>query len=207
MMEMPKNSKVIYLYRHGETTWNVEDRIKGQLDDKDTQFTELGMEQIRELSHKLIANDIQVIYCSDYKRTFETAKMANNQLGVSIICQKELHGLNMGHFQGRILNECVEEYELKKSFMDYDLPVGGGESINQLNARIVNFVLKVCRSTEYSRIAIITHSAAISNLKAYLTHEKYISLNECILLFQDNQLFVMNSVPNYTKYNKKEIRE
>ena len=53
MMEMPKNSKVIYLYRHGETTWNVEDRIKRQLDDKDTQFTELGMEQIKELSQKL----------------------------------------------------------------------------------------------------------------------------------------------------------
>lgn len=207
MLDTVKKTKKIYLYRHGETNWNVDDRIIGQLNEDEIKFTNFGYKQIDELSQKLKVNNIQAIYCSDYKRTAMTADIANKKLKLPIFYHKELHGLNMGKYQGRILRECIKENELKNSFVDYNLLIGGGESINQLNTRIINFILKICKDTEYSRIGIITHSAVISNLKAYLTHEKYISLNECTLLFNDNQLIVVDSVPNYEKYNKQEIKE
>ncbi len=157
MLEITKDSKMIYFYRHGETKWNVDDRITGQLDDEEIKFTDLGYRQIDELSQKLKANNIQVIYCSDYKRTSETANIANSKLEIPIFYQKELHGLNMGKYQGNILSECSKERELREAFQDYDLPIGGGESINLLNTRIVKFILQICKNKEYSRIAIITH--------------------------------------------------
>lgn len=46
MLEMTKSSKMIYLYRHGETNWNVDDRITGQLEEREIKFTDLGYKQI-----------------------------------------------------------------------------------------------------------------------------------------------------------------
>ena len=207
MIELENNSKIIYLYRHGETNWNVEDRITGQLDEEEIEFTDFGYRQIEEIAQKLKADDIQVIYCSDYKRTSKTAEIANSRLGIPILYQKELHGLNMGKYQGNILSECRKEKELKEAFQNYNLLVGGGESINQLNTRILNFILKICEEEEYSRIAIITHSAVISNLKAFLTHARYISLDECTILYRDNQLSVIDYVCNTSKHTNQEVKE
>lgn len=94
------NSKIIYLYRHGETNWNVEDKITGQLENIDTYFTDIGYKQINELTKKLKENQIEVIYCSDLKRTVETAIMANSELNLPIFYSKEIRGLNMGKYQG-----------------------------------------------------------------------------------------------------------
>lgn len=206
MLGITKDSKTIYLYRHGETNWNVDDRITGQLDDEEIKFTDLGYRQIEKLSQELKANNVQVIYCSDYKRTSETANIANSKLGIPIFYQKELHGLNMGKYQGNILLECSKEREFRESFQDYNLPIGGGESVNQLNARIKKFILKICKDEEYSRIAIITHSAVISNLKALLTQKKYISLDECTLLYSAGQLSVIDYVCNGAKYDKQKMK-
>lgn len=35
-----------YICRHGETNWNVENRIKGQIEDLKTTFTDRGNKQI-----------------------------------------------------------------------------------------------------------------------------------------------------------------
>lgn len=200
MIGLENNSKIIYLYRHGETNWNVEDRIIGQSDEENLEFTNLGYKQIDEIAQKLNANDVQVIYCSDYKRAFKTAEIANSKIKLPIFYQKELRGLNMGKYHGSVLSECSEEKELINAFRDYSLPIGGGESINHLNARVVNFILEMCEDNDYSRIAIITHSAVISNLRAFLAHEKYVSLNECTLIYKNKQLSVIDYVYNVEKY-------
>ncbi len=200
---MDKDSKIIYLYRHAETNWNVDDRITGQIDEDTIKITNLGYEQILKISEKLKKNDVQAIYCSDYKRTSNTAEAVNKKLGIPIFYQKELHGLNMGKYQGKILSECSKEKELKEAFKNYDLPIGGGESINQLNNRIIKFILNICKNETYSKMAIITHSAVISNLKVYLTHENYVSLNECTLLYNCDKLSLLNYVINYSKYERK----
>lgn len=207
MIELENNSKILYLYRHGETNWNVEDRITGQLDEEEIKFTDFGYRQIDEIAQNLEANDIEVIYCSDYKRASKTAEIANSKLSVPILYRKELHGLNMGKYQGNILSECRKDKDLKDAFQDYDLPIGGGESINQLNARILKFILKICENEKHSRIAIITHSAVISNLRAFLAHTKYTSLDKCTILYRNNQLSVIDYVRNSAKYTKQEVNE
>lgn len=201
MLELERDSKIIYLYRHGETNWNIEDKITGQLDNDNIKFTKFGYRQIDKIAQKLKANKVQVIYCSDYKRTAKTAEIANRKLRIPILYQKELHGLNMGKYQGEILSKCRKEKELIEAFKNYNFPIGGGESINQLNSRILNFISEISVKEKRSRIAIITHSAVISNLKALLTHEKYVSLNECTILYKDDQLSVIDFVCNDEKYN------
>lgn len=104
-IELENNSKILYLYRHGELNWNVEDRITGQLGEEEKKFTNFGYRQIDEIARNLKSNDIQVIYCSDYKRASKTAKIANSRLGILILYWKELQGLNIRKYQGNIMQE------------------------------------------------------------------------------------------------------
>lgn len=196
-------SKLIYLYRHGETDFNVEGITMGQLEGINTNFTQKGYEQIDLLSEEIKEHEIEVIYTSDYKRTLETAKLINNDLPIFI--NKEIRGLNMGKYQGMDFNLFIKLDEVQKSFSDYNIPFENGESINELNNRILNFILRICNETNYEKIAIITHSAVISNLKSFVTNEPFISLNKCCLLYEDNKFDVIDYVTS--KEEKQKIKK
>ena len=56
--------------RHGETAWNVENRIQGQLD---VPLNALGCWQAQRLALAMSGEAIDAIYTSDLRRTVETA--------------------------------------------------------------------------------------------------------------------------------------
>lgn len=196
MNNINENNKEIYLYRHGETNWNVENRIMGQLKGIKTRFTNKGYSQIKEISKKIKENNVEVIYCSDFERTYETAIVANQSLRLPIIKSKEIRGLNMGKYQGLSFNEFITKKEVQNCFNNHNLKFDAGESINELNDRVLNFIIHISKTTKYNKIAIITHSAVISNLKSYLLREKYVSLKECTLLYTHNNLYVIDYISN-----------
>lgn len=186
------SSKKIFLFRHGETDWNVENRIKGQLEDVHTKFTQKGYEQIKELSTKLKESEIDAIFCSDLERTKVTALIANQELNLPISFHKEIRGLNMGIFQGKTFKEFILDETVAECFKNYDLKIPGGESINELNYRMFNFIMDVVKKTNYTNIAIVTHSAAISNVKSYISGEQYIDIDQCTLQYENEKLLVID---------------
>ena len=56
----------IIAIRHGETTWNVDTRIQGQLD---IPLNETGRWQAKRLAQALANEEIQAIYASDLLRS------------------------------------------------------------------------------------------------------------------------------------------
>lgn len=189
------NDKLIILYRHGETDRNVEDITMGQNTILDTQFTDKGFDQIDDISKNIKDNEIEVIYSSDIKRAYETAKYANANINVDIIINPAFRGLDMGIYQGLYFKDFITNEHVLESIANHDLPFENGESINQLNERMLNAIMEICNTSDKERIAIFSHSAAISNLKSYLTNEEYDSIKMCCLLFRNNKLHVLSSVP------------
>lgn len=196
--------KIIYLYRHGETNFNVNGITMGQLEGIKTEFTQVGYEEIRNISNSLKENKIEVIYSSDFNRTMDTAKLANTNNQLPIIISKKARGLNMGKYQGLEFQKFINSEEIKRSFENYNIPFPEGESINELNNRLYTFINEICNQTSYERIAIITHSAAISNLKAFVSNDKYISLKMCCLMYKDNKLNVIDYIPVNEKIKNKQ---
>lgn len=186
------DSKIIYLYRHVETNWNIDDRVTGQLENIEIYFTERGYQQIEDLSEKLRENQVEVVYASDLNRAIETAMLANKNLNLPLFYSKEIRGLNMGKYQGLLREDFVTKDEVRACFTNHDLVIAGGESVNALNKRIINFIKKICSESEYKKIAIISHRAAISNLRAYLMNDKYVRTNKCVLLYNNNNLSVLD---------------
>lgn len=203
-MNSEVNAKYIYLYRHGETDWNINGITMGQLEGIKTEFTQVGYQDIFDISESLKKNKVEVIYSSDFNRTVDTANLANCKNGLPIIITKGARGLNMGKYQGLDFQKFIKSEEVKRSFENYDIPFPGGESINQLNNRLYNFIVEICNQTSYERIAIVTHSAAISNLKAFISKEKYISLKMCSLIYKDKKLIVFDYTPVKSEIKNKQ---
>ena len=198
---MKKNNlKFIYLYRHGETNLNVKGITMGQLSTIHTEFTDNGYKQIECLKEKIKENKIDVIYSSDYERTINTAKMVNDT-NIPFFITKKLRGLNMGKFQGLPMKEFLNSPQIQKSFKDYSIPIPNGESINDLNNRIINFIIDISDNTNYNNIALITHSAVISNLVAKLLGNSYYNFDECIIEYFEGKLYVIS----YNQYEKQKI--
>ena len=62
----------LYLTRHGETEWNVQNKICGITD---VELTDKGRAQAKELGEKLRDYKIDLIVSSPLKRALETARM------------------------------------------------------------------------------------------------------------------------------------
>lgn len=183
---------IYYLYRHGETNWNVEHRIKGQIGDLKTTFTSRGNCQINNLKNKLVDQKIEAIFTSDLYRTIETAKIINDNLKLPVYYCKNFRGLNMGIFQGGLMSEFLNNDSVKQAFVDYDFVIPGGESINQLNARYLEGLEIIKDNYNYNKVAIISHSAAISNIKSKISGEKYEDIDYCVIKYYNNKYKVID---------------
>lgn len=63
----------LYLTRHGETEWNVQNKVCGITD---VELTDKGRSQAKELGEKLRDHKIDLIVSSPLKRALETARIA-----------------------------------------------------------------------------------------------------------------------------------
>ena len=194
--------KKIILFRHGETNLNVADITMGQNLSLHTFFTSKGFKEINEVGQKLIDRNVEVIFSSDLERAYDTAKYAVKGNSIPIYTSKLLRGLNMGSYQGLRMDELYKSEVAKKCFNNHDLKFPDGESINDLNNRIKNFIIDIASTTNYQNIAIVSHSAVISNLKSYLTGDKYESLSECTIAYDDSGNL---KVLSYIKAGEKNI--
>lgn len=68
-----------YFVRHGQTVWNVENKICGATD---SPLTEHGREQAKETGRKIIEDGIKAdeILCSPLSRAADTARIISENL-------------------------------------------------------------------------------------------------------------------------------
>lgn len=198
MMERKKikNEKkeiTYYLFRHGETNWNVKNCIKGQIEDLKTTFTDRGNKQIISLKNKILYEKIDAIFTSDLYRAKETTKIITENSKLPIYYCENFRGLNMGIFQGGLMSDFLNNESVKKAFVDYDFVIPGGESINQLNSRYIKGLDIIRDNYNYDKVAIISHGAAISNIKSKISGEKYEDIDYCIIKYYNNKYVIVAS--------------
>lgn len=181
------------LFRHGQTNWNLQGIIKSHMDDSGTHFTETGDAQIKRVTELLQDTGIQAVFTSDLYRTTETARFINERLQVPLYFSDRLRGMNMGAFNGQPIEEFLQHEEVRKAFIDYDSPIPGGESINQLRERICSALKDIRDHYSFSKVLVITHGAAVSNVIAYLNQAPYQEYDYCYLKLEEDTFSVVSS--------------
>ncbi len=152
--------KHLYLIRHGETFYNLENRIGG-----DSELTERGMSQAGSLAEYFSNKEIPLIFTSQKKRTIQTAEpIRAMQKKCTIIPLAEFNEIDSGICESMSYGEIREKYpyiysDRKKDKYNYRYPEGEGYAgMKERIDRGINKVLYL--SDASSNIMIIGHRAA-----------------------------------------------
>lgn len=158
----------LYLVRHGETDWNLQNKIQGQTD---TPLNEKGRRQAQELAMKLKEkHHISSIYSSRQKRALETAQVVGRTIGVQPTVQQGLEEISLGKWEGytwrQVREQFPDEYQAWYNNRRYQVPPEG-ESYQQLLDRLLP-VLADLMEKSVGNILAVTHSAVIMTLLSYV---------------------------------------
>lgn len=110
LARLTANACELMLARHGETDWNTEHRLQGQLL-PGPSLNAQGLQQAEELSSRLAEEKFDAIYTSDLARTLETVDQIKcNHPLVPVTVLTSLRERNLGVLQGLTMGEAAEAY-------------------------------------------------------------------------------------------------
>jgi probable phosphoglycerate mutase len=154
----------LYLIRHGQTKWNLENRIQGNLD---SPLTELGLRQAGWLSDAYKGCPIDIIYTSTLDRAFNTAKIFRGKKEIEIIRLDELKEINFGEWEGRKFMEIKEEdpefFNAFRFTPETFKPVGG-ETFEEAKERVVDAVENIIEKNKGRKVALVIHGVVLKLL-------------------------------------------
>jgi probable phosphoglycerate mutase len=154
----------LLLIRHGETTWNAEHRIQGQLD---IPLSPLGVLQSARLAECLANEPIDAVYSSGQSRAWLTAAPLAARLGLEVIAEPRLRERSFGIFEGLTLDEIAERYppEFKKwRERDPAWRPEGGESGQQLIDRVLSAVSDIGIKHPSQTVVLVSHGGVLDVL-------------------------------------------
>jgi broad specificity phosphatase PhoE len=147
----------IILIRHAETLWNVEKKIQGHID---SPLSETGRAQAAKLAPRLAAGGLAAAYSSDSGRCVETARAALQGLAVTVQTSADLREQHFGRWEGMSWPELkASKVEGAADFLKNpsEFIAPGGESWNQMQARVFKKIAAVAAENEGKTAAVFTH--------------------------------------------------
>ena len=158
------NATRIIAIRHGETAWNVDTRIQGQLD---IPLNSLGRWQASRVAQALADESIQAIYASDLLRAWETAGAIAETTGLPLQAHEGLRERGFGDFQGKTFAEIEalwpeQSRQWRARHPDWAPP--GGESLTALRARIVGAASELAARHLGEQIVLVAHGGVMDVL-------------------------------------------
>ncbi len=154
----------LWAVRHGETDFNAEGRIQGQLP---VPLSALGRVQAEHLAERLRGVRFDAFYASDLARTRETAETVERALKMAILYLPALREIHYGIWQGLTADEVAklhpEEAARRKAEPLRYLPPGG-ESWVMVGERVVAEVERLAARHAGERVLMVSHGGPIISL-------------------------------------------
>lgn len=150
------------LVRHGETAWNAERRIQGQLD---VPLSTTGHAQARAAANALAREDFSAIYSSDLARALHTAEASAHLLKLPIrkeVALRERHygvlqTLTYAEFERRHPNAYARFLAREEAFALPD----GGESLRQFADRVNRCLDEIVAAHPDGQVLVVTHGGVL----------------------------------------------
>ena len=160
---MQEPTRIIAI-RHGETTWNVDTRIQGQLD---IPLNAKGRWQAERLAEALRDEPINAIYASDLARAWETAQYLGQAQGLPVVKETGLRERDFGDFEGKTFAEIellLPEQSMRWRKRDPEFCPAGGESLLVLRTRVLEAAERLAARHPGEQIALFGHGGVMDVL-------------------------------------------
>jgi len=154
----------ILAVRHGETAWNRDTRIQGHTD---IELNDHGRWQADRLAHTLREEPIAAFYASDLSRALDTARAVAQRHGAAVHTHTGLRERCFGQFEGHTWAELealhpTETTAWRQRAPDFAPP--GGESLLQLQARVVATVTELASRHPGEQVLMVAHGGVLDIL-------------------------------------------
>jgi len=160
--------RVVWLVRHGESSWNARQLVQGQADAPG--LTGRGISQAQNVARLLAGEQVGAIRSSDLLRALQTAEPVAASLGLPVVTDRLLRERSFGLAEGtglRTLSPQLSGIRYGR-VVDADASPPGGESIRELYARAVRIVEALQGHPEPGDVVLITHGGMVRALLALL---------------------------------------
>lgn len=152
----------IFVIRHGETRWNAEGRLQGQLD---SELSERGLEQVQAVARRLCVFRPVALYTSDLPRALATARAIAAASGLSAVPDPRLRERCLGVFEGKTRRELEQSHaslwhRYKTEGPEFVIP--GGESARQRHERTLAALRHHAEAHLGESIVVVGHGGTLN---------------------------------------------
>jgi len=169
-----------YLVRHGETEWNAESRMQGQLD---SRLTPRGRDHALGSGRLLARLGVDVAFASPLGRVRETVEIMCTELPLHVTFDDRLKEWSAGDWSGALHADIPTRWPAEWAAWQadrYSVRSPGGESFVDVAARAQSFIDHAA-TVRGPRIAIIAHgffNRALSGVLLSLTPAATVSIRQ-----------------------------
>ena len=158
----------LYVVRHGETEWNIENKLQGWMN---SALTNKGIEHTLRLQKRLEPIHFQHIYASPSGRTIHTANLIKGLQNIKVKTDENLKEMNLGSWEGKTHDE-IKLLEPERYNHFWNAPhlyvADHGETFEDLSRRVNHFLTYVTSNYSKGNILIVTHTVFIKMLLAHV---------------------------------------
>ncbi|MGW5738827.1 MULTISPECIES: histidine phosphatase family protein [Streptomyces] len=151
----------IILWRHGQTSWNLERRFQGSTD---IELTDTGVAQARRAARLLASLKPDAIVASDLKRAAATANELAALTGLAVTHEQGLQETYAGEWQGLTHDEIIARFGDQYAAWKRGESVrrGGGELETEVADRAAPIVLRHAEKLpENGTLVVVSHGGTI----------------------------------------------
>jgi 2,3-bisphosphoglycerate-dependent phosphoglycerate mutase len=161
--------QVLWLVRHGESTWNTLGLAQGHNDQ--ARLTPHGIRQAWRVVGQLCDRPIRALYASDLHRAIQTAAPLASVLGLPVQRDARLRERCLGVLEGTATAAVPAALTglAADRVADPDARPPGGESLRDFYQRVAGFAADVTTAGPGAgEIAVVAHGGTLRMLTAYL---------------------------------------
>ena len=159
----------ILFIRHGETDYNKKNLYYGHLN---PGLNETGINQLKNTKKKLeeMNEKIDIVFSSDLKRCRQSLELLELDENIKKYFSEELRELNFGDIEGKSYDKIRKEFpyyidEMKNNWKYFK--VKNGESVFELQNRIVKKIEEIIKNYQDKKILVVVHGGVIQSLISY----------------------------------------
>ena len=147
----------IYVVRHGQTAWNLEEVFRGRMD---IPLDETGKKEVHLAGEALKDETLHAIYSSPLSRSMETAENIAKFQNIEVKPLEAIIDISYGEWEGVSLAEVQKKYPdlcalwLKEP---HKVRFPNGESLEQVRVRTQNAIENLLEKHENENIALVAH--------------------------------------------------
>ena len=147
----------VYLVRHGQTAWNLEEVFRGRAD---IPLDEAGRKEVHLAGEALKDETLHAIYSSPLSRSIETAENIAKFQNIPVTPFDSIIDISYGEWEGKSLKEVQKKFpDLYALWLEkpHKVTFPAGESLDEVRSRAMEAVENLVAKHKNENIALVAH--------------------------------------------------